>query len=183
MDIKSLAGIIAKKLSIGEQSVENTLALLDEGCTIPFISRYRKERTHNLDEVQITAISEAYDKLKEISKRKETIIKTITDLGKISDELSARINGCWEANELEDIYMPFKPKRRTKSQVARELGLEPLSAIIMLQRENDPERAARLSQRQSCGHGDSYKGCAGHHSRNGERGCPKPSAGETGFQT
>ena len=143
MDIKTLAGIIAKKLSIGEQSVENTLALLDEGCTIPFISRYRKERTRNLDEVQITAISEAYDKLKEISKRKETIIKTITDLGKMSDELSAKINGCWEANELEDIYMPFKPKRRTKSQVARELGLEPLSAIIMLQRENDPERAAR----------------------------------------
>ncbi len=143
MDIKSLAGIIAKKLSIGEQSVENTLALLDEGCTIPFISRYRKERTRNLDEVQITAISEAYDKLKEISKRKETIIKTITDLGKMSDELSEKINGCWETNELEDIYMPFKPKRRTKSQVARELGLEPLSAIIMLQRENDPEGAAR----------------------------------------
>lgn len=143
MDIRTLAGIIAKKLSIGELSVENTLALLDEGCTIPFISRYRKERTHNLDEVQITAISDAYDKLKEISKRKETIIKTITDLGKMSDELSAKINGCWEANELEDIYMPFKPKRRTKSQVARELGLEPLSAIIMMQRENDPERVAQ----------------------------------------
>ncbi len=138
-----MAGIIAKKLSIGVQSVENTLALLDEGCTIPFISRYRKERTHNLDEIQITAISDNYDKLKEISKRKETIVKTITELGKMTDELAEKIAGCWEANELEDIYMPFKPKRRTKSQVAREMGLEPLSTIIMMQRENNPENAAK----------------------------------------
>lgn len=143
MDIKTLAGIIAKNLSISLRSVENTLQLLEDGCTIPFISRYRKERTGNLDEVQIAAISDANDKLKEIGKRKDTIIKTITDQGKMTEELLKRINNSWDANELEDIYMPFKPKRRTKAQAAREAGLEPLSVILMMQRERDPEVAAK----------------------------------------
>ena len=143
MDIKTLAGIIAKNLSISLRSVENTLQLLEDGCTIPFISRYRKERTGNLDEVQIAAISDANDKLKEIGKRKDTIIKTITDQGKMTEELLKRINNSWDANELEDIYMPFKPKRRTKAQTAREAGLEPLSVILMMQRERDPETVAR----------------------------------------
>lgn len=143
MDIKTLAGIIAKNLSISLRSVENTLQLLEDGCTIPFISRYRKERTGNLDEVQIAAISDANDKLKEIGKRKDTIIKTITDQGKMTEELQKRINNSWDANELEDIYMPFKPKRRTKAQAAREAGLEPLSVILMMQRERDPEVAAK----------------------------------------
>ena len=143
MDIKTLAGIIAKNLSISLRSVKNTLQLLEDGCTIPFISRYRKERTGNLDEVQIAAISDANDKLKEIGKRKDTIIKTITDQGKMTEELLKRINNSWDANELEDIYMPFKPKRRTKAQTAREAGLEPLSVILMMQRERDPEAVAR----------------------------------------
>lgn len=143
MDIKTLASIIAKNLSISLRSVENTLQLLEDGCTIPFISRYRKERTGNLDEVQIAAISDAYDKLKEIGKRKDTIIKAITDQGKMTEELLKRINNSWDANELEDIYMPFKPKRRTKAQAAREAGLEPLSVILMMQRERDPEVAAK----------------------------------------
>ncbi len=143
MDIKTYAGIIAKKLSLGERGVENTLQLLDEGCTIPFISRYRKERTGNMDEVQIAAISDANDKLKEIAKRKETVVKTITEQGKMTDELQRRIDNCWDANELEDIYMPFKPKRRTKAQVARELGLEPLSMILMMQREQNIESVAK----------------------------------------
>lgn len=143
MDIKTLASIIAKNLSISLRSVENTLQLLEDGCTIPFISRYRKERTGNLDEVQIAAISDANDKLKEIGKRKDTIIKTITDQGKMTEELLKRINNSWDANELEDIYMPFKPKRRTKAQTAREAGLEPLSVILMMQRERDPEAVAR----------------------------------------
>lgn len=143
MDIKTLASIIAKNLSISLRSVENTLQLLEDGCTIPFISRYRKERTGNLDEVQIAAISDANDKLKEIGKRKDTIIKTITDQGKMTEELLKRINNSWDANELEDIYMPFKPKRRTKAQAAREAGLEPLSVILMMQRERDPEVAAK----------------------------------------
>ena len=135
--------MIGKALGLSERSVTNTLQLLDEGCTIPFISRYRKERTGNLDEVQITAISDAYDKLKEISKRKDTVVKTITEQGKMTDDLQRRIDACWDANELEDIYMPFKPKRRTKAQVAREQGLEPLSLILMMQRERNIEAAAQ----------------------------------------
>lgn len=143
MDIKTYANIIAKKLNLNGHYVENTLQLLEEGCTIPFISRYRKERTGNMDEVQIAAISEANDKLKDIDKRKETVVKTITEQGKMTDELQRRIEDCWDANELEDIYMPFKPKRRTKAQMARELGLEPLSVILMMQRESNPEAAAK----------------------------------------
>lgn len=143
MDIKTYANIIAKKLNLNGRYVENTLQLLEEGCTIPFISRYRKERTGNMDEVQIAAICEANDKLKDIDKRKETVVKTITEQGKMTDELQRRIEDCWDANELEDIYMPFKPKRRTKAQMARELGLEPLSVILMMQRESNPEAAAK----------------------------------------
>lgn len=143
MEINIYAKMIGKALGLSERSVSNTLQLIDEGCTIPFISRYRKERTGNLDEVQITAISDAYDKLKEISKRKDTVVKTITEQGKMTDDLQHRIDACWDANELEDIYMPFKPKRRTKAQVAREQGLEPLSLILMMQRERNIEAAAQ----------------------------------------
>ncbi len=134
--------IIAKELNLSTKSVENTVSLLEEGCTIPFISRYRKERTGGLDEVQIDNISQKYDKLKELSKRKETIINTITELDKMTPELRKRIDACWDSTELEDLYLPYKPKRRTRAQVAREQGLEPLANIILLQRENDPERAA-----------------------------------------
>lgn len=133
---------IAALLKLPEQGVDNTLTLLEEGCTIPFISRYRKERTGGLDEVQIAQINELNGRMKDIAKRKETIIKTIAGLGKMTPELKKRIEDCWETDELEDIYLPYKPKRRTRAQVARERGLEPLSVIIMLQRENNPERAA-----------------------------------------
>lgn len=133
---------IATQLNLPEQKVENTLALLEEGCTIPFISRYRKEKTGGMDEVQIAQIAEKNDKCKEIAKRKETIIKTITEQGKMNTELQQRIENCWEATELEDIYLPYKPKRRTRAQIARELGLEPLADIIMLQRERNPIEAA-----------------------------------------
>ena len=145
MEKNIFARLISGQLNIKEQSVAGTLALLDEGCTIPFISRYRKERTGGLDEVQIAAISDSYKRLKEIQKRKDTVIKTITDLEKMTPELSRRIDECWDATELEDIYLPYKPKRRTRAQVAREQGLEPLAKILLLQRERDPERAA-LSQ-------------------------------------
>ena len=134
---------IAQRLNLHEKSVENTLALLEEGCTIPFISRYRKERTGNLDEVQIAHISDLNDRLKEMQKRKETICKTITEQEKMTPELQQRIDDCWDSTELEDIYLPFKPKRRTRAQVARERGLEPLAKIIMLQRENNPKLAAQ----------------------------------------
>jgi len=142
MSVKLFSSIIAKSLSLSETAVASTLSLLDEGCTIPFISRYRKERTGGLNEVQIASINEQYDKLKETTKRKETILKTIADQEKLTPELEKRINDCWDATELEDIYLPFKPKRRTRAQVAREQGLEPLAAILLMQRERDPEQAA-----------------------------------------
>ena len=142
MENNVFAKLIATALNLQERAVANTLALLEEGCTIPFISRYRKERTGGLDEVQIAAISDRYDKLKEMAKRKETVTKTITDLGKMTPELQQRIDECWDANILEDIYLPYKPKRRTRAQVAREQGLEPLALILLAQRERDPERAA-----------------------------------------
>ena len=134
--------LIANSLGIGEKYVAATLSLLEEGCTIPFIARYRKERTGSLDEVQIAAISDRYEKLLEIQKRKETITKTINDLDKMTPQLQERIDKCWDATELEDIYLPYKPKRRTRAQVAREQGLEPLALLLMKQREHDPERAA-----------------------------------------
>jgi uncharacterized protein len=142
MEKNIFAKLIADALNIQERAVANTIALIDEGCTIPFISRYRKERTGGLDEVQIAAISDKYEKLLEIQKRKETVVKTITDLGKMTPDLNQRIEACWDATMLEDIYLPYKPKRRTRAQVAREQGLEPLAQLILLQRERDPERAA-----------------------------------------
>ena len=134
---------ISESLQLPMRNVENTIELLDEGCTIPFIARYRKERTGSLDEVQIAAISEMADKWREMEKRKETIIKAITEQGKMTPELEKRIAECDNAETLEDIYLPYKPKRRTKAQVAREQGLEPLAALIMLGREQRPDEAAK----------------------------------------
>ena len=138
--------------------MENTLKLLDEGCTIPFISRYRKERTGGLDEVQITAISNRLEQLQEIAKRKDTVVKTITELGKMTPELQKRIDDCWESTVLEDIYLPYKPKRRTRAQVAREQGLEPLAQLLLLQREQDPKRAAQRFVRDGLAVADCLKG-------------------------
>ena len=142
-NIKIFTKLISSELHLQEHAVENTLKLLDEGCTIPFISRYRKERTGGLDEVQITSISNRLSQLQEIAKRKETIIKTITEQQKMTPELAKRISDCWESTTLEDIYLPYKPKRRTRAQVAREQGLEPLATILLMQREQDPKRAAQ----------------------------------------
>ena len=135
--------LIARSLQLPTRSVENTLALLNEGATIPFIARYRKERTGSLDEVQIGQISEWNDRLKELVKRKETILKTIDEQGQLTDDLRQRINQCWDTTELEDIYLPFKPKRRTRAQIAREQGLEPLAQLVLLQRERDIRMAAK----------------------------------------
>lgn len=137
------ANIIATSLELNQTKVANTLALLDEGCTIPFISRYRKEKTGGLDEVQIANISQWKDKLTELAKRKETICKTIDEQGKLTPELKGRIDNTWDSTTLEDIYLPYKPKRRTRAQVARQQGLEPLAQIILLQREPNPENVAR----------------------------------------
>lgn len=134
--------IIADTLSLSESSVENTLELLDENCTVPFISRYRKERTGNLDEVQVSDIALMREKLQDVAKRKETIISTIEDQGKMTDQLRQRIENCWVMSELEDIYLPYKPKRRTKADIARQQGLEPLAQTILLQRDSNPFRTA-----------------------------------------
>ena len=134
---------ISTSLQLPSRQVEATLGLLGEGCTIPFIARYRKEHTGGLDEVQSAAINDLNGKLTELRKRKDTILKTINDQGKLTDSLRQRIEASWDATEIEDIYLPFKPKRRTRAQVAREKGLEPLDTLIMLQREQDPAFAAK----------------------------------------
>ncbi len=135
--------IISQSLNIRAEQVEAVLELLDAGATIPFISRYRKEATGNLNEVQVAAVSDLYEKLKELQKRKETILKTIDSQGKLTDELRQRITQSWDATEIEDIYMPYKPRRRTRAQVAREQGLEPLAKVIMNQKEHYPDMAAQ----------------------------------------
>lgn len=127
--------MIASALSIAERQVTRTLDLLENGATIPFISRYRKEMTGGLDEMQIGGIKQTFDKLSEIGKRKETILSTIEAQGKLTDELKQRIGTCWNATELEDIYLPYKPKRRTRAEMARQKGLEPLAQIIAKQQE------------------------------------------------
>ena len=134
---------ISTSLQLPSRQVEATLGLLGEGCTIPFIARYRKEHTGGLDEVQIAAISDLNNKLSELQKRKETILRTIGEQGKLTDSLRQSIERSWDATEIEDIYLPYKPRRRTRAQVAREKGLEPLATLIMLQREQDPRAAAQ----------------------------------------
>lgn len=134
--MEQFSQMIADALKLPVHRVENTLKLLQGDATIPFISRYRKEATGGLDEVQISEISSRYEKLLELSKRKETIQSTIESLGKLTDDLRRRINGCWDATELEDIYLPYKPKRKTRAEAARQKGLEPLAAWLMLQRGN-----------------------------------------------
>lgn len=141
--MNNFANIIAQEYNLSPKYVGNTLTLIDEGGTIPFISRYRKEKTGGMNEVQVTDVAERYEKLKETAKRKETIIKTIDEQGKLTKELETRINDCWDNTILEDIYLPYKPKRRTRAQVAREQGLEPLANILLLQREANPEFAAK----------------------------------------
>ena len=119
------------------------MELLDEGCTIPFISRYRKEKTGNMDEVKVEEVSSMLEKLRETDKRKTTILTTIEEQGKMTDGLRRRIEECWDNTVLEDIYLPFKPKRKTRAAMAKEKGLEPLANILLLQRERNPEQAAQ----------------------------------------
>jgi uncharacterized protein len=137
------SAIISNELDIAEKQVKNTLSLLTGGATIPFISRYRKEVTGGLDEVKIGGIKELYDKLCEVAKRKATILSTIEEQGKLTVELKKRIDETWESTLLEDIYLPYKPKRKTRAEVARQKGLEPLATLLLLQRETDVEGCAK----------------------------------------
>ena len=135
--------MVADNVGIPFKQVAATMGLLEGGATIPFISRYRKEMTGGLDEVQIEQIQSQHDKLQEMAKRKDTILKTIDAQGKLTDELQKRIEQTWDATELEDIYLPYKPKRRSRAEIARQLGLEPLASILMMQREPNPEATAK----------------------------------------
>lgn len=135
--MEQFSQMIAAALKLPVHRVENTLKLLQGGATIPFISRYRKEATGGLDEVQIGDIHTRYEKLCELAKRKETVLSTIEEQGKLTDALRERITNCWDATELEDIYLPFKPKRKTRAEVARQKGLEPLAMLLLMQRENN----------------------------------------------
>ena len=138
----SIYKLLSQSLGFTEKQIEKTIELLDSGATIPFISRYRKEATGSLDEVQIGNIKEAYDKLCETEKRKKFIISTIEEQGKLSEELKQRIDSCWDITELEDIYLPYKPRRRTRAEIAREHGLEPLAKIIMAQKSEKIKTSA-----------------------------------------
>ena len=133
---------IAGLLNLSPVQVKNTIDLLDDGATVPFISRYRKERTGSLDEVQVGQVKDEKSKLEELLKRKETILNTIEEQGQLSPELKSRIENCFDSTELEDIYLPYKPKRKTKATIAREKGLEPLAKIMMKQQERDLESRA-----------------------------------------
>lgn len=141
--MEQFSQMIATAMKLQVHRIDNTLKLLSGGATIPFISRYRKEATGGLDEVQIGEIHTRYEKLCELSKRKETILSTIGEQGKLTDELRQRIDQCWDGTELEDIYLPFKPKRKTRAEAARQKGLEPLAVLLMMQRENNLDARVR----------------------------------------
>lgn len=141
-------GLIANKIGIAEKQVEATVALLNDNATIPFIARYRKEKTGSLDEVQIAAIADEYHRFLEIDDRKTTILKTIDEQGKLTDELKARIEQSWDLTELEDIYLPYKPHRKTRADVAREQGYEPLAKAIFEQRAAGDEAIKKLGERR-----------------------------------
>ena len=136
-NLKNHINLISKELNLNDRQVSNTIKLLNDGATIPFISRYRKEMTGNLDEVQVSSIRDLSAKYIELDKRKETILSTIEEQGKLTDELKSRIINCYDTTELEDIYLPYKPKRRTKATIAKEKGLEPLAEIIYRQQERN----------------------------------------------
>jgi uncharacterized protein len=140
--MQTISNLIAQETGITKAQINSTIELLDEGATIPFISRYSKESTGSLDEVAIANIKDAYEKFRELEKRKVTIINTIEEQGVLTDELNTRITNCNDSTELEDIYLPYKPKRKTLASKARELGLEPLAKIIFNQQERDIDSRA-----------------------------------------
>ena len=142
---EKVIGLISKELEIKLEQVAGTVSLLEDGATIPFISRYRKELTGGLDEIAIQSIDQRLKYYQELEKRRATILKTIESQEKLTPELAARINDCWDATTLEDLYLPYKPKRKTRAEAARQRGLEPLAKMIMAQRGNDiAQRAVRV---------------------------------------
>ena len=146
-----ILSVIAAQCQLPLARVSGTVRLLDEGATVPFISRYRKEVTGGLDEVQIASIRDQLERFRTLEKRKQTILSSIEEQGKLSPELRERIETCYEGQTLEDLYLPYKPKRRTRAMVAREKGLEPLAACLMRQDGADPrELAERFVRGEVC---------------------------------
>ena len=139
---------ISSKVGVSAKQIAATVALLNENATIPFIARYRKEKTGSLDEVQIAAIADEYHRYLEMEDRKATILNTIAEQGQLTDELKARIEKCWDATELEDIYLPYKPHRKTRADVAREQGYEPLAKAIFSQKREGDEAMRRLGDKR-----------------------------------
>ena len=135
--------IISQRLQLREQQVDNTIALLDNGATIPFISRYRKEATGGLNEVEVAQVKQLNDELNELVRRRTFIIETIEAQGQLTEDLRSRLSDCWNATTLEDIYLPYKPKRKTRAEVARKKGLAPLAKRLLLSPYDNPESAAR----------------------------------------
>ena len=141
--LQPFTSLIASALRLDGKQVHNALRLLSDGATIPFISRYRKEATGGMDEVQLAEVKAMHDRLCELQKRKETIVKTIEEAGRMTPELQQRIADCWDAAGLEDLYLPYKPRRRTRAEMAREKGLEPLARMLMKQSSADVGRMAQ----------------------------------------
>src|SRR5580692_10155812 len=133
---------ISKLLNVPLKGMVSVIGLLDEGATVPFIARYRKEVTGNLDEVQIRDIQEKLEYFRELEERRETVLQSIQEQGKLTPELKARIEAALEKTELEDLYLPYKPKRRTKASIAREKGLEPLALHLWQQQPGRPPLSA-----------------------------------------
>lgn len=143
MYIEDQIKIIATGLGIKPKQVTSVLLLLEQGATIPFVARYRKELTEELNEEEITAIRDGYEKLTEITKRRESIINTLKETGQLTDDLELQLNNAVTLSELEDIYLPYRPKRKTRASVARDRGLEPLAKLLMRQQYDDVEKTAR----------------------------------------
>lgn len=139
---QSLNQIIASELQAQPQQVLSAISLLDEGNTVPFIARYRKEVTGGLDDTQLRQLETRLSYLRELSDRRQTILKSIDEQGKLTPELAAAINGTLSKTELEDLYLPYKPKRRTRGQIAIEAGLEPLADSLWQDPQQEPEQAA-----------------------------------------
>ena len=176
--LDEITRIIAQDIGARPDQVRAAVALLDEGSTVPFIARYRKEATGGLDDGQLRQLEERLGYLRELDARRETIRKSIEAQGKLTEELAAKIAGTTTKAELEDLYLPFKPKRRTKAQIARERGLEPLAAgAAGGSRQRPRDRGGRLPRRRGAGHQSRARGCAGHPGRAVRRAAPTCSAG------
>ena len=143
MELKNYIALIAKETGISEEQIKNTIELIESGATIPFIARYRKEATGNLDEVQIARIKSLHEKWIELDKRRAFILDSISEQGKMTPELELKINNALTMTELEDLYLPYRPKRKTRATIAIEKGLEPLAKMISKQADVDIVAAAR----------------------------------------